>query len=107
MKSQPEFHGLTANSKWQEYNPWTGYICAIFIIATWNHHFIIMKSQEKHFSFQAEFMAIELENGFVVFKYYLGQGSFGRIQSALKYNRNQWVSVAAARSGLLGRDMCN
>ncbi|KAH3697066.1 hypothetical protein DPMN_084551 [Dreissena polymorpha] len=49
----------------------------------------------------SEFMAIELENGFVVFKYYLGQGSYGRIQSEMKYNRNQWVSVAAARSGLL------
>ncbi|XP_052775570.1 laminin subunit alpha-2-like [Mya arenaria] len=49
-----------------------------------------------------EYMALELENGHVVFKYYLGQGSLGQLQTVMKYNRNQWVSVAAARSGLMG-----
>ncbi|KAL4235534.1 Laminin subunit alpha-2 [Mactra antiquata] len=46
-----------------------------------------------------EFMSLELRNGKIVFSYYLGAGTYGYIETELKYNRNKWVNVAIARSG--------
>ena len=51
-------------------------------------------------------MSLSLENGHVVFQYYLGEGSFGRIQTAFKYNRNKWVSVTLLRNGYYGEFYC-
>lgn len=51
-------------------------------------------------------MSLELRNGKVVFSFYLGKGSYGTLETDFRYNTKNWVSVAAARSGLLGRVMC-
>jgi len=59
------------------------------------------------FIYQGEFLSIELENGNVVFNFYLGEDSFWQLRTEYKYNRNKWVSVAVARSGLIGRVMCS
>ena len=47
--------------------------------------------------FQAEYISLSLEKGHVVFQYYLGNGTYGRLQSEFKHNTNKWVSVAVAR----------
>ena len=51
---------------------------------------------------QGEYMSLSLENGHIVYQYYLGDGSYGRIPTDFKYNRNKWVSVALIRNGYFG-----
>jgi hypothetical protein len=51
-------------------------------------------------------MSLELRNGKIVFNFYLGEGTYGTMQTEQRYNTKKWVSVAVARSGLLGRVMC-
>ncbi|XP_053394147.1 laminin subunit alpha-2-like isoform X2 [Mercenaria mercenaria] len=48
-----------------------------------------------------EYMSLELRNGKVVFNFYLGEGTYGTLETESRYNTKNWVSVAAARSGLL------
>lgn len=52
-------------------------------------------------------MSLELRNGKVVFSFYLGKGSYRTLETEFRYNTKNWVSVAAARSGLIGRVMCS
>ena len=51
-------------------------------------------------------MSLSLENGHVVFQFYLGEGTYGRIQTDFKYNRNKWVSVTLLRNGFFGEFYC-
>ncbi|KAL3869140.1 hypothetical protein ACJMK2_041857 [Sinanodonta woodiana] len=50
-------------------------------------------------SSSGEFTSVELQNGQVVFQFYLGANTYGRIASELKYNRNKWVEVSIDRLG--------
>ena len=52
--------------------------------------------------FQAEFITLSLENGHIVFQYYLGNGSYARERTEFKYNTNKWVSVGVVRRGYAG-----
>ena len=47
-------------------------------------------------------MILSLENGHVVFQFYLGNGSYARERTEFKYNTNKWVSVGVARRGYAG-----